>query len=230
MWIGRQDLRNPRIIRGLAVSGVILALLGSWVGAWIGEQIDADGVVLTFSGQATLTPDLIDRLAERENATPDQVATQIRRDHPATEEGVEGVERLADSVLRTTSGFQWSRLFDAEGHSQMPAWVSGAIGTSLVVIATSMAVARRRRLAWLTILGQMALTFYAFQAIVIRWTPTRSSTTMLEEYVLCAGLLLAFLAFAVPWSARFARGPLETVLRIGSAPRRAAPVIDAPTF
>jgi uncharacterized membrane protein YeiB len=75
----------------------------------------------------------------------------------------------------------------------------------------------------------MALTFYAFQAIVIRWTPTRSSTTMLEEYVLCAGLLLAFLAFAVPWSARFARGPLETVLRIGSAPRRAAPVIDAPT-
>lgn len=125
------------------------------------------------------------------------------------------------------STFRWERLFDATGHSQMPAWVMGATGTSLVVIGLALLAARRR--GSLAVLGEMALTFYAYQAIVINWTPTRPSTTVGEEYVLCALLAGGFMLFAAAWQHRFRRGPLENVLRIGSAPRATPVATPAPT-
>ncbi|MDH4307127.1 MAG: DUF418 domain-containing protein, partial [Acidimicrobiia bacterium] len=68
----------------------------------------------------------------------------------------------------------------------------------------------------MTIVGQMALTFYAYQAIVINWTPERPTTDIGTEYLLVAGLTAAFAAFAWLWRLRFRRGPLEALLRIGS--------------
>ena len=220
MWLGRRDLRSPRFATRLAVVGIALAFTGSWVGAWIGDEVGASGVIVDEgSGDAVMVEDLVARYSAREALTTADAARQITDRYPQTPAGVEGLEDLASSIERTTAGFRWQRLFDAEGHSQMPAWVIGSTGTSLAVIGGSLLAASAATLTALTLLGEMALTFYAYQAIVINWTPARRETTTAEEYVLCLGLIAGFMMFAFVWRTWRRRGPLETVLRMGSAPR-----------
>ncbi len=220
MWLGRRDLQSPRFATRLAVVGIALAFAGSWLGAWIGEEVSASG--LTFdeaSGDNVMVEDLVARYAEREALTEAEAARQIADRYPQTSAGVEGLTELASSIERTTSGFRWQRLFDTEGHSQMPAWVIGSTGASLAVIGGSLLAAFAAALSPLTLLGEMALTFYAYQAIVINWTPARGETTTAEEYVLCLVLIVGFMMFAYVWRTWRRRGPLEMVLRMGSAPR-----------
>jgi uncharacterized membrane protein YeiB len=161
MWLGRRrfgDMALP-----LVWVGTTLALIGSWLGAFIGEQVGA----------------------------------------------------LADDT--TADGFRWQALFDATGHSEMPAWVIGATGSALVVIGVAILATQRWRLRPLVVLGQMALTFYVFQAVVINWTPPRPETSTGEEYLLGAGLTVGFLIFAFGWVTFVnRRGPLELMLRAGS--------------
>ncbi|MGF1666142.1 MAG: heparan-alpha-glucosaminide N-acetyltransferase domain-containing protein [Acidimicrobiia bacterium] len=165
MWLGRQRLGD--IALPLVWAGTALALIGSWIGAFIGEQV---------------------------GALPDDT---------------------------TADGFRWQALFDATGHSEMPAWVIGATGTALVVIGVSILATQRWQLRPLVVLGQMALTFYVFQAVVINWTPPRPETTTGEEYLLAAGLTIGFLVFAFGWVTFVARrGPLELMLRAGTPSRR----------
>ncbi len=161
MWLGRQRIDDiaPRMVW----SGTALAVIGSWIGAFIGDRV---------------------------GALPDDT---------------------------TADGFRWQALFDATGHSEMPAWVIGATGTALVVIGLSILATQRWRLRPLVVLGQMALTFYVFQAVVINWTPPRPETTTGEEYLLGAGLTVGFLACALIWVAFVTpRGPLELMLRAAS--------------
>jgi uncharacterized membrane protein YeiB len=160
MWLGRQRIGD--IALPLVWAGTALALIGSWIGAFIGERVGA----------------------------------------------------LSDDT--TADGFRWQALFDATGHSEMPAWVIGATGTALVVVGGSILATRRWRLRPLVVLGQMALTFYVFQAVAINWTPPRPETTTGEEYLLSAGITIGFLAFAFIWVAFVTpRGPLELMLRAG---------------
>lgn len=125
------------------------------------------------------------------------------------------VGALADDTA--PDGFRWQALFDATGHSEMPAWVIGATGTALLTIGLAIVITRRSELRPLAVLGQMALTFYVFQAILINWTPPRADTTTSQEYLLCGAIVLGFLGFALAWT-RFVspRGPLEMLLRAGS--------------
>jgi peptidoglycan/LPS O-acetylase OafA/YrhL len=217
MWIGRRDLRLPRVALSLASVGLVLALVGSWGGAWIGDRVGASGAVIE-NGQAALADDLVQRFAAEEGLTLDEAEARLATEIPTTA-SVEAVERVAQRIERSTAGFRWQRLFDASGHSQMPAWVIGAAGMALFVIGGSLLVASRLRLFALSVLGEMALTFYAYQAVLINWTPEKSSTTLAEEYLVAAALTLLFVVAGLGWKLVVGRGPLEQLLRTGAAPR-----------
>jgi uncharacterized membrane protein len=123
--------------------------------------------------------------------------------------------------------FAASRLLDADGHSDMVAWVVGATGTSLAALGLCLLAARAwgRWLGPAVVVGQMALTFYVAQVLIHdRWLP-RSETTIGEEYRYAAAILVGFTALALLWRRLVGRGPLEAVLRIGdlAGRRRSAP-------
>ena len=114
-------------------------------------------------------------------------------------------------------GFEASRLLDAAGHSQMPAWVIGSTGTSLVALGLCLLAARRptRLLTPFVVLGQMALSYYVFQVVIHdRWWP-RTESSQLQEYSYSAALLVGFVLVAMLWRRYLGRGPLERLLRVG---------------
>ncbi|MEO1062251.1 MAG: acyltransferase family protein [Actinomycetota bacterium] len=142
--------------------------------------------------------------------------------------GYVGGRRLVDTLdagpWTPGEGFEASRLLDATDHSQMPAWVVGSIGTSVVALGLSLLVARRPSpvLTPFVVLGQMALTYYVFQAIIHdRWWP-RTESTQLQEYAYSAAILVGFVLVAMVWRRYLGRGPLERLLRVGDLvqPRR----------
>jgi uncharacterized membrane protein YeiB len=117
--------------------------------------------------------------------------------------------------------FVWTRLLDPSGHSQMPVWVLSSAATAVAVLGVSLLVARRvpRAVHPLVMLGQLALTFYVFQAILVNWTPNPETTPIELEFAIVAAIYLGFMAYAVLWRRAFRRGPLEQFLRLGAAKR-----------
>ena len=112
--------------------------------------------------------------------------------------------------------FSTARLLDVAGHSQMPAWVISSTGTAVAVMGICLLVAPRLRV-WmgpLVAVGQLALTFYAFQAILVRFTPHPETTPLVEEYGYVAAIYVGFTVFAVAWKRRLGPGPLEALLRL----------------
>lgn len=127
------------------------------------------------------------------------------------------VEELEAGPWTTGEGFEASRLLDAAGHSQMPAWVIGSTGTSLLALGLCLLIARRPSslLTPLVALGQMALSYYVFQAVIHdRWWP-RTDSSQLQEYLYSAALLIGFVLVAMLWRRYLGRGPLERLLRVG---------------
>ncbi len=120
------------------------------------------------------------------------------------------------------SEFSWTRLLDTTGHSEMPAWVLSATGTSVAVLGICLLVAPRMAgsVRPLVALGQLALSFYVFQAVLVRFTPHPETTPLAQEFVTALAIYLGFMAFATIWQLRFRTGPLEAALRVGSSPRR----------
>ncbi len=117
-----------------------------------------------------------------------------------------------------------SRLLDDDGHSEMLAWVIGAGGSSAAVIGLSLLIAPQvsRWIGPLISLGQLALTFYVFQAVLVRFITRPDETALEDEFVNVALIYLGFMAFAALWRRRFRYGPLEWVLRLGSSNRQKA--------
>jgi uncharacterized membrane protein YeiB len=96
-------------------------------------------------------------------------------------------------------------------------------GTAVAVLGLSLLVAPRVA-GWimpLVSVGRLALTFYAVQAVLVRWTPHPETTPLVEEFGYVAAIYLGFTVFAVAWSARFGTGPLEALLRVGRGGRKA---------
>lgn len=112
--------------------------------------------------------------------------------------------------------FRAANLLNTEGHSEMPAWVISAAGTSAAVIGISLLIAPRagKILSPVLALGTLALTFYIFQAVVIHLAPPLSETTITEEFRLVLILYLGFLPFAYGWKYFFRSGPFESLLRL----------------
>lgn len=124
------------------------------------------------------------------------------------------------------SSFSWDRLLDTGGHSEMPAWVISAAGTSTAVLGLSLLLAPLLATALrpMVALGQLALSFYVFQAVLVRVTPHPDTTPLSQELVTAAIIYIGFAVFAVIWQLRFRNGPLEAALRLASGPHRPRPV------
>ena len=120
----------------------------------------------------------------------------------------------------------WGRLLDTTGHSEMLAWVVTAAGTSVAVLGLSLLVGARigHLLGPLVALGQLALTFYAVQAVVTQVVPLPETTDFPQELATAAAIYLGFIPLAWGWRQIFGSGPLEALLRIGSGPARPEPV------
>ena len=120
--------------------------------------------------------------------------------------------------------FAIGALLNSEGHSQMPAWVLSAGGTSAMVIGVSLLIAPRARhlLNPVAALGRLALTFYVFQAVVIHLFPVPTTTPISTEFRNVAVLYFGFMIFAVGWTMVFRSGPLEWLLRSATGRRTSA--------
>lgn len=134
-------------------------------------------------------------------------------------------ERLGPVVTDppTNDGrFSAVRLLDTSGHSEMPAWVISTAGTSMAILGLSLLVAPRLPglVRPLVALGQLALSFYVFQAVLVRILPHPNQTPIGQEFVAALAVYIGFTVFAMAWKLRFRSGPLEAGLRIGSRPRR----------
>ncbi|MEM9036599.1 MAG: heparan-alpha-glucosaminide N-acetyltransferase domain-containing protein [Actinomycetota bacterium] len=118
--------------------------------------------------------------------------------------------------------FEPSRLLDAAGHSDMPAWVLGATGTSLAAVGLCLLVARvgPRLLHPAIVFGQMALTFYVFHVLLHDRGWPREETDIVQEYWYSAAIIAGFTVVALVWRRYVGRGPLEWVLRVGDVAHR----------
>lgn len=117
------------------------------------------------------------------------------------------------------STFVLSRLLDDDGHSKMLAWVIGSAGSSAAIIGFCLLLAPRsqRWLRPLVSLGQLALTFYIFQAVFIRFVTHPDQTELPREFLNVLAIYLGFMAFAWLWRLRFRSGPFEALFRLGSS-------------
>lgn len=165
MWIGRLDLRSPRIAG-------LLAGVGAAVG--LGASLLTRGLITLFA---------VDTAA------------------------FEGV---------SDSSFSLPRLLDMAGHSEMLAWVVGAAGTSVAVLGLALLITPRLAAMQFPIaaLGQLALTFYALQAVLVRVVPDPDTTSMTQDFATVAVMYFGFMSFAAFWKRRFRVGPLEALLRL----------------
>ncbi len=141
---------------------------------------------------------------------------------------------VAASVARATFGvetdtfgrsapFSWGRLLDTEGHSEMLAWVISAAGTSTAVLGACLWLAPRVEalVGPLVALGQLSLTFYVAQALIIRVTADPREIGQPRELFTALVIYVVFMAFAFTWRQWFRFGPLEVLFRVGSWPRPA---------
>ncbi len=119
--------------------------------------------------------------------------------------------------------FSLGRLLDTEGHSEMLAWVVSAAGTSVAILGAALWLAPRlgKLPVPLVALGQLALSFYVFQAVLVRVTPHPRDTEIGQELLTAMVIYFVFVAFAVGWRRFFRVGPLEMAFRIGSRSRPA---------
>jgi uncharacterized membrane protein YeiB len=128
---------------------------------------------------------------------------------------VAGNEELTETVVEESS--QWWELLNAEGHSEMPAWMVGSGGLAMAVIGGSLVAAdRARRIAVpLAKVGQLALSLYVFQVALYRWpmkhwpwgfSQAQETGLTFVSFLMCVG-------FCVLWRSRFAYGPLELFMR-----------------
>lgn len=123
--------------------------------------------------------------------------------------------------------FLLARLLDTTGHSEMTAWVISAAGTSTAILGLSLLIAPRlgSPLRPVVALGQLALTFYVFQAVLVRWTPHPTTTPLAQEFLTATAIYFGFMVFAFAWRSWLSVGPLEALLRLGSRSRKTSAVV-----
>lgn len=218
MWLGRRDLGDARLARRLAVVGLALALAGYVGGRAVGHRLGADGTATGADGAPTVRADRVDQVLAATGAPDLGALVSTYSDDPGERRGqLRGLVRYAQDQ---SPRFHVSRLFDTSGHSEMPAWVIGATGTSLAAIGGCLLLARRagRALAPLVDLGQLSLTAYVAQALVIRWTPANDETSIAQEFGITLAILVGLTAFAWLWRRWQRRGPLEAIVHAVARP------------
>jgi Protein of unknown function (DUF418)/Heparan-alpha-glucosaminide N-acetyltransferase, catalytic len=218
MWLGRRDLGDARLALRLVVVGLVLALTG-YVGVRaIGDRLHADGITTGADGLPTVKEDRVDQVLEVTSAPSVAVLLeQYSNDADERRGQLHGLIVYAES---RSPAFHAERLLDAGGHSEMPAWVLGATGTSLVALGGCLLLVRRAPgpLVPLVDLGQLSFTAYVAQALIIRWTPSVEDTTIGQQFGIATAVLAGLVAFAWLWRRWRRRGPLEALLHLVAHP------------
>jgi uncharacterized membrane protein YeiB len=109
----------------------------------------------------------------------------------------------------------WQLLLTDAPHGQMPLWILGAAGTSVLLLVACLAVERRwgdRPLRPLALLGQLSLTFYVAHLVALAWVRPLPHT-LLQGAAISAVMVVVAAVAAVLWRRRFRRGPLEVLVR-----------------
>jgi uncharacterized membrane protein len=220
LWIGRRDLADARVAVRLAAIGAIVGTVGYVGGRAIGDRAGATGVV-ERDGAAVIATDRVAEVGAVYGITEAEVAMLAPDDEREPRAHLEAFVAYAQD---RTPAFHAVRLLDVRGHSQMPAWVVGSTGTACAALGLCLLVARRprarRALAPLVALGQLSLTAYVAQALVIRWTPSAADTSTAQQFAIAMAVVGATTLFAWAWRARFRRGPLEAALHAAATGRR----------
>ena len=222
MWAGRLALERHQVQAGLLAGGLALALVGL-VGGEIASRATTDrAVIVERDGQLVLNDDMASAIATRLRTT----ATDLERhvDEAVARKGESrrsALRALARDHERATGDVPLARLADPVGHGKMPAWVLGATGSALAVLGGSLLAFGR----WPILLrpvamaGQLALTFYVLQGLGLRWwyRAGADGRSYGRELLGCLALFTVFVVLANLWRRRFARGPLEELLRHAGA-------------
>ncbi|MGY0492800.1 DUF418 domain-containing protein [Streptomyces sp. WG-D5] len=196
MAVARLDLNRPGVRSRLAVTGAGLAVLG-YGASWLALR---------------LVPGALSTVAA------------------ATDGGSASSAWWSDTVGEPTDGTPLAWLLVAAPHSQTTLSVLGNTGVALLVLAGCLTVAARlprstRAARPVAAVGTMALTVYVAH-IVALWllTDVRYVPAVEGETMAALPVLLAFIAgaalFAVLWTRRFRRGPLEQLLHVATLPTR----------
>lgn len=111
-------------------------------------------------------------------------------------------------------------LLTSVAHSQMPLWLLSGTASAVAVAGVMLFVTPRLpRLTWpLVATGQLALTVYVGHLVALTFIrPAPYSAA--QGALLSACLVLGSVLVATSWRAVFARGPLESLLRLPGAVR-----------
>ena len=217
MWLGRQRLDSDRVAATMLAAGMVLGLVGYVGGRALASAVDTDGIVRDAqTGRSELAASIAADLARVDGISVAELRRRVDDSVTLERERDEVLASLVDYHDHVVASFRVERLADAAGHSHMPAWVLGATGSATAVLGASLLAARRleRPLVPLVVLGQFALTFYVAQAVLIRWTVERGTTSIGAEFRLCAAIVVGFTLAALVWRRWLGRGPLEATLRL----------------
>lgn len=124
--------------------------------------------------------------------------------------------RLAAALRGGLVGdLSWELLLTDAPHGQMPLWLLGATGTSVLLLVVCLVLERRlgqgpRRP--LALLGQLSLTFYVAHLVVLAWVRPLPHT-LLQGVAISAVMVAVAAVAAVLWRRRYRRGPLEVLVR-----------------
>ncbi|BDD80890.1 hypothetical protein TPB0596_06530 [Tsukamurella pulmonis] len=160
--------------------------------------------------------------------------------------GLSAEQILSAPSFGTATTTSWWNLTLANAHSGTPFEIIGSIGVALVVLGGLTALSERRwgRLALRPLIatGTMALTVYCLHIVILAVLPpvrfegeeaiTLGGMSLWTYFVL---LIAALVVFALAWTRRMRRGPLETLVHRATLlirPRPSTPAGDgdaAPT-
>jgi uncharacterized membrane protein YeiB len=109
----------------------------------------------------------------------------------------------------------WRFVFAHSAHSEMPLWIIGALGSAIFVLGGVLELADRfpRVAAPLAALGQMALTIYVVQILVLTAAaPLVHQDAVLPAIVSVVTFTLLTTLYAMAWRQTVGRGPVEQLM------------------
>jgi Heparan-alpha-glucosaminide N-acetyltransferase, catalytic len=126
-------------------------------------------------------------------------------------------DRLSAWLGTPVSEADWRQLVALAPHNEMPLWVLSSTGIAVAVVGCCMLLARALpRLVWPAVaLGQLALTVYVAQVLVLAARPAwLERDTFSSAWWSVGRFALVALVLVSAWRAFASRGPLEALLHI----------------
>lgn len=208
----------PELLHGLFLSGPFPVItwgapffLGMWLGQRDLSRIALRDRLIVLGGALAVIAPLVAGGLKRVFGTADPGSGG--RVLVTAPEGIG--PSAAGTLADQPPGLPWLQLLDATPHSQMPFWLWGSLGSALLVLGLSLALAEQwerttRPLVWL---GQAALSVYVGHLVALHfWREALVSQTIGEALL----SLVLMLAIALPLirlgRLYLRRGPLESLL------------------